>query len=241
MKANSDSQDKMVDSSSHAQATVGGRPDPGDFNEGEDLSRLVQPSGAGASAGGEEIALEYPVTLEDMVALSAFHSRHSPQMRRSRRILQGIVVLIVAVTVVSFLSNIVSNSDQIQWSPATVVGLALPLLCPAALIFLAFAPAVRRWETRRAVRRAFPQGEANSTFGTHQLRLAPDGLTLKTNVAELVVAWPDVERLVVTKSHVFIYTGADQALVVPKSAFSQEENLQQFMQYVERYSQQAAS
>jgi hypothetical protein len=183
------------------------------------------------------LTLEYDLSVEDMIALGTYHAEHSPGEKRRYRLFQGVILAIVLVLIVSTVSTVLAGQ-----TPDTPAGLAialLPLLCPGTLLFLVFSPAVRRWSVSRAIRRAFPEDGDPSAVGRQRLTLAPDALHLETHVTEIDIPWGGIREINTTKDHIFVHTEANQAFVVPRTAFSSQTAFESFIDTLHSHAQQA--
>jgi hypothetical protein len=61
-------------------------------------------------------------------------------------------------------------------------------------------------------------------------QLRPDGLYTIQPVAESLYRWPYVEEVAQNETHLFIQVDKNSAVVIPKSAFSDEAHAQRFFQ-----------
>ena len=182
------------------------------------------------------VNLEYDLSVDDMIALGTYHSEHSPEEKRRYRLFQGVILAIVVVLLVSTVSSVLAGQ-----TPDTPGGLAiafLPLLCPGILLFLVFSPAVRRWSVSRAVRRAFAEQDEQGSIGRQRLTVTPQALHLETNVAELNIDWASISDIDATEDHIFVHTVANQAFVVPRTAFPNQATFEAFMDTLRTYTRQ---
>jgi hypothetical protein len=79
--------------------------------------------------------------------------------------------------------------------------------------------------------------EERAGVGQHHLTLAGDGITDRSSYGESKTAWGDVEQVAVTRDHVFLYTSATAAHVVPRRAFADPAALKQFVATAREYMQ----
>lgn len=182
------------------------------------------------------VTLEYDLSVEDMIALGTFHSEHSPEEKRRYRIFQGVILAIVVVLIISTVSSVLAG--QTADTPAGLAIVLLPLLCPGLLLFLVFSPAVRRWSVSRAIRRAFAETSDQSSVGRQRLTVTPEALHLETTVAEVDIGWSEVRAIDATEDHIFIHTEANQAFVVPRTAFPDRMSFDAFIDMLKTIFQQ---
>jgi uncharacterized integral membrane protein len=179
------------------------------------------------------LTIEFDLFLDDMTALANYHSDRSHAERRRRLVVQVLILVVFVLLVASAISS--ARNAQVDWTPFSLGVAFLPVLCPAILLVLVFAPAVRHWQTRRAVHKAFKETAPGETVGRQRLTLTSEALVVKTQVADMTVPWADIEDITTRDAHAFVYTTADQALVIPRRAFPDPATFDGFMETVERY------
>lgn len=144
----------------------------------------------------------YENTLEDAVAINKYHQKHSPAVKRFRKMMLIFLALwIIGVNLVGYgFANI-----------AAVLFYSLVYFVGALLLI-----GVLRWlVSDRMVRRIY-SGDKNRAFlGSHDLELRDEGLLHRTAYSETKMAWGLIERIESTPQHTFIYTGSASALVIP--------------------------
>ncbi len=167
--------------------------------------------------------LVYDVEVEDLVALTDFHVRHSPAVQRQLTVLRwacaGLAVVGIAGT--GWLLG-----DRVWiWVAGGAVG--------ATLGFALFP----RWFYRanqRQARRLYSEGRNAGILGRHTLALQPEGLRDTDETGEHFTAWSAVERLELTDAHVFVFTGALSAYVVARDRVVQGD-LEGFLAEVQQH------
>jgi hypothetical protein len=184
------------------------------------------------------VTIEHELLVDDMVALAAFHYEHAPAERRRRRLVQGFIVVVFIFLAVSALYSVINS--PVEWTPLGVAISFVPLVCPAILLILVFTPALRRWQARRSVFKAFGESDPNAQAGRQRLTITDQSVTVESAVAEMTVAWRDVSDIVDTETHVFLCTYEGQVIVVPRRAFPDQAAFDAFIAQARMLSQQTS-
>jgi len=149
--------------------------------------------------------IRYNLTLDDVLAFNRYHMAHSPSMRRQRWIIVwGFPLLLLLV------AGITAAREPSRGS----IGLAIILPLAFHLFFRL------RWGrgVQRQIRKMYSEGKNADMLGEQVLELLPDGLFVRSPLSETKLLWPAVERVESTDAHLFIYTSAVGAHVIPRSS-----------------------
>ena len=179
------------------------------------------------------MTIEFDLFLEDMTALANYHNDRSHGERRRRRVVQAVILVVFVLLVASAVGSV--RNTEVDWTPLSLGVAFLPVLCPTILLALVFTPAVRHWQTQRAVHKAFKDTGPGETVGRQRLTLSAEALVVKTQVADMTVPWSDIEDISADDTHAFVYTRADQALVIPRRAFSDPAAFEGFLETMQDY------
>lgn len=149
--------------------------------------------------------LRYTSTADDLAAFIQFEVARSPTYRRNLRWgVLGIVSIVVFVTLVLFPQE--GHREKLVW-----IGVFL------ALFFL-FLPRTAARSLAKSCRRVAEEMPADSVLCEHTLEITPAGLVERTHSSDGRMAWTAIPRVVETAEHVFVYTQAHSAHVIPRSA-----------------------
>ena len=166
----------------------------------------------------------YDLTVDDLAAFVMFHHAKSPAARRQTTgCLTAAVALMLAIPTILLIFN--RSSFQ------QAIGEIWPLfLFPVA--FLALTIPFVKWRTAQMSQQLLREGQNTGFYGPHSLRLDEDGLHETKDAGETYRKWSAVERLIVTSTHLFIYTSGVEAFVVPLHAFSVDDSAEGFCQFI---------
>jgi len=158
--------------------------------------------------------LRYRIEREDH---SAFHWHH---FWRSSTVWRNYsVMLLLGVSAVSY--TLYAEGFEFQTAISYVAGYILLMV----LIF-----AVTNYVTlTTSTRRLIPPGDNNGVVGDHCFTVDDAGLWEQAGPVETKVKWNVVRKLSVGEDHAFIYYAPNKAFIVPKRAFTNESEFNQFV------------
>ena len=165
--------------------------------------------------------IEYDISTDDLVAFHLHQNEHSLAFRGCRWGFQLFFGLLTAAgSVVYFIVG--DNLMAAVW-------------LVAALLLVALAPRVLRGSIKRQIVRLYRRGKHRRGVGTHRLSLLPEAMVDSIEESESRVLWSDVSKIAATDEHLFLYTGAETAIVVPRRAFSDEAGWAEFVETARQY------
>ena len=179
------------------------------------------------------MTIDYDLTIEDMIALTQYHSERSPRGMRRRRVVQGLLVLVFILLLFSAVDNISKQGADL--SAGWIAVSSVPLICPIILLVLVFSAGVLRWSNSRSVHKAFPDVEPGSTIASQQLTVTADEIHVRADGGEMALAWDEVADISRTEERLFVFGTAEQALVVPQRAFADPAAYDAFYDQLQSY------
>jgi hypothetical protein len=96
-------------------------------------------------------------------------------------------------------------------------------------------PFYYRWAIKRNAKKIYAAAKSQGILGEHTLTLAAEGFTTACSANESKINWSGVERIDSDEQYIYIYTSPLQAHVIPKRAFSSDEEAMTFLQTAERF------
>ncbi|MEZ4768023.1 MAG: YcxB family protein [Caldilineales bacterium] len=179
------------------------------------------------------MTIEYDLTIEDMVALTQFHSDHSPRETRRRRVVQGLIVVVFLLLLFSAVDSIRQQGAGL--SPGWVAASSVPLICPTILLVLVFSTGVRHWSTNRSVHKAFPDRAGRNGCPCSRLTVSAREDPRSVRRGEMALEWSEVADVTRTDDRVFVFGTSEQALVVPRRAFADQVAYDAFCDELQSY------
>jgi hypothetical protein len=79
------------------------------------------------------------------------------------------------------------------------------------------------------------EGNNETMFGPQRVAISPEGLLASNKTIESKIAWAAVQQIAEAEKHLFLFTSAMNAIVIPKTAFKSDEAKQEFVRLVESY------
>lgn len=178
-----------------------------------------------------ELALEtnklkvtYDLSVDDLAAFVFFHQRKSPAARRHT---SGCLFPAAAIMLAIPTLALIFNKKPIV---EAIADLWMLFLFP--FLFLAFTFPILKWQTKRMSQHLLREGRSMGFYGPHSLLLNEDGLHETKDAGETFRKWSAVEKMIITPSHLFIYTSGVEAFVVPRTAFPGDQDSIYFCEYI---------
>jgi hypothetical protein len=173
----------------------------------------------------EQMQVAYVLNEDDWIRFNEHVWRSSASLQRGYRrgFLLGPVIGLAALV------NLEAPSPY----------LAAAILLFASVVFWCFYPGFHRRLRHRQLIRLVRERAPKGNLGPHQISVSSDGLHEVTEYGEGRLKWSGVSDLEETPDHIFIYTGAAAAYIVPKRAFASPEQSRAFLEAVRSYWQAA--
>jgi hypothetical protein len=168
------------------------------------------------------VEVEYELTRDDLYAFQWRGVFESPRGRRARR--TAYLGWLIAVVLFAIVPAIGADGFTISRVSFGFIAITLPV------VFL-FQWCLERWLVRRAIRQLLEEGRPDrGQLGRHRLVLDEAGLSESTAVGASRTAWAGVDRVEQNRDYIFIYTAPVAAHVIPKRAFLDPQQAEEFYQ-----------
>jgi hypothetical protein len=172
--------------------------------------------------------VEYAPTLEDAAAFFRYHLNNPA---RGKPLVPGwFWPLLLTAVIILGLALRAAMPGGFALSGADWFFLALYLLY---LLLFFFSSRVIVWFLLNRLRRN-PR-----FFEPRTLELTPEGLVLRAESRERTVPWQTVPRVAADEGHVFIYLTDKAGLTVPRRAFADARQFEEFLSVARDYQQEA--
>jgi hypothetical protein len=203
------------------------------------------------TARSDALEYRYDLTVEDVVAL-AMHlfdrGGTVPGVLMPSRLLMRLAGLVLLVTFVG--ACLSWQWPDLEPHRTLLVLVVFQALLTWGYLVMDINGGLRRLDRRRAERHVRAVQEKRLAYGDLRpmlgvvLRLDAEGFTEVTawdggepdfrqaDRKETFVAWRRVRRVTTTNAHVFLWVGGKGYLIVPRSAFAEEADLQTFLDAV---------
>ncbi len=180
--------------------------------------------------------IEYALTADDVVAFQIYVFDHSPAIERQQRVMKRWVVLgslVLPLLIWAIVIPLTVTADDIG---GVILGSIVLCAVPIAWVYAYLTyPIARilRSKTRARVKR-WCEERASSELG-RRLTITPASIDWASTVATGSLLWSGVTNLVTEKNHLFLFTDAENAFVVPKRAFRDESDFEKFVETARQY------
>lgn len=166
--------------------------------------------------------VEYELTRDDLYAFQWRGVFESPRGRRARR--TAYLGWLIAVVLFAIVPAIGADGFTISRVSFGFIAITLPV------VFL-LQWCLERWLVRRAIRQLLEEERPDrGQLGRHRLVLDEAGLSESTAVGASRTAWAGVDRVEQNRDYIFIYTAPVAAHVIPKRAFLDPQQAEEFYQ-----------
>ncbi len=173
------------------------------------------------------LAIDYEVTVEDLIKFSLHRHRTNPTLRRSflRSWIIATVLLIGAAVMMAILRDTPSTID---------VSRSILLGSLGAIVAILF-PMIHRRAVRKLVGRMYSDRERDGVVGSHRLVITRAALTDLTSVSKVSWKWCGIESIVATPDAVYITLMSLNAVIVPNRSFGSQSELNSFVESARRF------
>ena len=166
--------------------------------------------------------VSYDLTPYDVIAFWRMHQARSPETRRQRRTLMGVIAVGVGLPLWILLS---SAKPVLETAHAIRPLLAFPAIIAVILPF-------SWWRRRRHWRRLLSEGQNKNFYGRHTMVLDDQGIRVCHPSGETINYWPAVEQILVSDAYLFLFTSSLGGYVVPRRAFMADTEFNAFLQNI---------
>ncbi len=167
--------------------------------------------------------MEIKATIErrDWVRFRLFHLLHRTQTRYACLAWAGLPPVGLAAALFALLACCLPGPIRFTstWLPALLL---LPL-------YVALFVHVKKRQLNQALNRHLEADKAPSLLGEFVVLLSEEGVTVSCGTEKIHRSWLQVSSVVANGDYGYIYTGADQAIIVPQHAFPDHEGFSLFM------------
>jgi hypothetical protein len=185
----------------------------------------------GSTEGGREMEVEYQLLPEDELAFRRYHMAHpAASPNPSQRTL--ICLALSALCLGMFLVNLLGKPKD--YILVAVGGIGSVLFLVYALLFY-----FRRMPVAGSLRAWLGVGGSTTQLPRQRLIITPEGVTASSELSSSTTRWPGVRAVAVTQDHAFIYISPTSAFVVPKRAFREVPQFEEFVAMAQRYQAEA--
>ncbi len=169
--------------------------------------------------------ISYTIEPRDVVAFNVYQFEHSPSLRSSYRM--GYFWLGVLSLLFAFFTS--------AWQHWILFG---GWLVFSLVLFVGYRP-LTYWNLRRSIQRTNKEGRNLGIWGKHTIVLQEKELVESSDAGHTSTRWSAVERIEQNDNHIFIYTSAHAAHVIPKRSFSDAKQAEEFYTTARGYLERA--
>jgi hypothetical protein len=164
--------------------------------------------------------VEFQISRDDHLAflLSHFDEHRGMQMRFFRyRAIQAVGWVLCALLLGFYLG----------WHDVEMVTLAAAIV--AGIGWMAYSPLQYKRSLTKLVDKILQDPKNATKLGWRRISLSPECISKATDSGASTRAWQGIQDVVATPDYLFIYESADDAYIIPRSAFADEGSWKQFV------------
>jgi hypothetical protein len=179
---------------------------------------------------------EFEITKDDLNAFNIYHHRHSPTARRQylRSWFAPAAIWLLVFSGIWYLA------DRERGTPLRTFLDLLPLFSFVPLYLIYFPWAYRR-KLNKIINGMVSEGQNRGLFSRHCVTISPAGVADTGEHGQTSTAWRAIERVAATDEHVYIYTNALAAVIVPRRAFAGTFEFEEFVRTARTYHEKAVA
>jgi hypothetical protein len=177
--------------------------------------------------------VEYELAPDDILAFNEYRNAQSPTIRR--RLFVGRLVrpiLLIGLWLIFVGIGFLNAGFEIM------ILLGVFFAVAGVISYLTY-PARYRRGARRLYEDMLREGLNHALFAVRRLTITPETITEVTEITATTMKWVAIERIVVDRRHVYFFTGAFSAIVLPIAAFASEDRFREFVETAQRYHREA--
>jgi YcxB-like protein len=196
----------------------------------EPLAPAAAGSPAEAPPGEDTRQVEYALTEDDAATFYRYDAKLSPRALRKAGIPPWVwaIFLGVVVTVAVLIRLMVPHIPEPSFFDWVVIALAVYFIVKNLMLTL--------FGTRLTVRNSLKAARRNPRiFEPKTMTVAPEGLKLSSASGDSCTRWHALVWIIEHGEHVFFYLTETQALTVPKRAFADGRQFEDFVNTARRY------
>jgi hypothetical protein len=192
--------------------------------------KSVRADSAGEPRGELTQQVEYTLTVEDIASFMRYHAKHPPRVGGRARLLEWPFHLLMGLALAVLLLRQLQRPGPFLLS---LVDGALAGFIVGYFVLYFFGKPLRRYLRLRALRRnpRYPQRRT--------LAISAEALTASNPWSATTVYWHALPRIEADAEHAFFYLAPSKAIILPRRAFADARQFDEFVDAARRYHAEA--
>ncbi|MCB9234968.1 MAG: YcxB family protein [Bacteroidia bacterium] len=157
------------------------------------------------------MTLKYKLSPQDYIEFNWYIHWSRPERAVMRTIFRAAPFVLVLLII------LFSQLSDPEFGPREIL-----FLIPA-VAFSFFGPKYMKWRMSRTILKKVEDGGYVGHLGERELQLSGEGVRLVTEKSDDQVSWAGFRHWHEAEKYIFMFLGKNQALMVPKKAFSSAE------------------
>jgi hypothetical protein len=180
--------------------------------------------------------IEFDFTVDGVVAFARYQADYLPDGRKKPKTAPWAWVALLVLLVVGVGYNAFHVKGLLlDRLPSSLGEWFQCLLPPALLAACAFLYFFGHRLTADAIRKRYRRPENAHLLGRRKLAISPEGLALSWASGNSTIRWNAVHRVATTPTHAFFYINSASAIPLPRRAFPDDEDFEDFVAAADRF------
>ena len=165
--------------------------------------------------------VDFDISMDDLATFNQYHGMHQSRMAKCSYWVSIAILPAMSLLILYLLTP--ENPTLLYW--------VVCFLVPLALLF--YSPRLYQSGLRKMMIRAMISGDNRGTFGHHTISIDENGLNERTEVNNSHWSWFGIETIEQTDDYIYIYISSLMAHIIPKRAFTNAEQADEFFSSAE--------
>ncbi|MEG0641536.1 MAG: YcxB family protein [Clostridium sp.] len=167
--------------------------------------------------------IKYSITKDDYLKFNMYHLESSPGVKKELIIHRFVVpILIIGL---AFALAVLTGMPLTIGVPVCVVG---------AICWSVFYPKFYKKNALRNVSKMLGRGVQSESISKNSITVQDEGIYASSQAGQTLHKWNEVIKFHETADHIFIYVTQKLAHVIPKRAFKDKEEENEFIEIIKK-------
>jgi hypothetical protein len=167
---------------------------------------------------GEAMKIQFEVTIEDLVSLTAYYCEKSKMVKRTKMlVLWGSPLVVFMICSAMLISMFIEGEDNREMV-ISIGLLSLVVFGAYAAVWFFIWPIVHKKSIVSRARKLYSEGSATGAVGTQELELTETVLIARSPSSETYTRLSTIEKVVNSGDYTYIFLNSFTANVIPHDA-----------------------
>jgi hypothetical protein len=179
--------------------------------------------------------LEFTPSLEDAQIFHLYHAHNSPTLRRQYLVGRIIITAVALIGFLLFFYFVTTTSPAAPNPPPAKIVYSFSLLALLLATFVFFYyPEGYKNKIFKDTEKLYNEGKEGFVPQKCTLSFDESEIHSVSEIGEGKIIWTSVDKIIVNEDYIYIYISAVNAIIIPKRAFSDDRQRNDFIDYIQR-------